>query len=435
MNKKVAILVCLALALGATGCKKVQTFVNKRLHHNQPESTQAAATPAPTPVAVATPTPKPAPAINKSAVTIALCYHNIEDKGSKALTIPVEEFEKEMQALKDNNFTIIGMQDFLAWRRGEKNIPAKCAIITIDDGWVSGYENAWPILKKFGYPFTLFIYVNYIGTGGKSLSWDQLAEMRDAGVDIECHTYSHGDLRSPLRKGSVDKKTMTGIENDIKTLGMDGWMKKEIADSKAVLEKQLGIKVNAIAYPFGNFNQKARDLVKQAGYEAGFTVYGQQLRFSAPPFDLLGRYAVDAGQPQIFYTDALKMIGGGVSGPPPAMPEVAQLASASMITQPMEGELIADPKPLIKANLATMGDIDPNSIEMRISGLGLVPANFDPKTKIVTYQVTQKLRDKNYTVILAAKVQGKRAETKWSFNFDPNGKPAEPAPAMPPQAQ
>src|SRR5207249_168357 len=129
-----------------------------------------------------------ATAINKSASAIVLCYHNIEDKSSlKALTISVAEFEKEMQALKDAGFTIIGMQDFLAWRRGEKDIPAKSAIITIDDGWVSAYENAWPILKKFNYPFTLFIYVNYVGTGGKSMSWDQLAEMRDAGVDIECH--------------------------------------------------------------------------------------------------------------------------------------------------------------------------------------------------------------------------------------------------------
>ena len=96
-----------------------------------------------------------------------------------------------MQEIKNNGFTVIGMQDFLAWRRGEKSIPNKCCIITIDDGWVSAYNNAWPILKKYNYPFTLFIYINYVGTGGKSMSWDQLAEMRDAGVDIESHTYSH----------------------------------------------------------------------------------------------------------------------------------------------------------------------------------------------------------------------------------------------------
>src|SRR5450432_3827360 len=99
MNKKVALSFCVAIALAFTGCKKVQAFVNQRLHKKSAESSQAA-TPVATPVPVAVATPAPAPAINRNAVTIALCYHNIEDKGSKALTIPVVEFEKEMQALK-----------------------------------------------------------------------------------------------------------------------------------------------------------------------------------------------------------------------------------------------------------------------------------------------------------------------------------------------
>ena len=77
------------------------------------------------------------------------------------------------------------MQDFLAWKRGEKSIPPRAAIITIDDGWKTGYEVAWPILKKFGYPFTLFIYTEGIKGGkfggGAAMSWEQLAEMRDAG--------------------------------------------------------------------------------------------------------------------------------------------------------------------------------------------------------------------------------------------------------------
>ncbi len=61
--------------------------------------------------------------MNKNAAVIALCYHNIDEKGSKALTISIAEFEREMEAIKTNGFTVIPMQDFLAWRRGEKNIP------------------------------------------------------------------------------------------------------------------------------------------------------------------------------------------------------------------------------------------------------------------------------------------------------------------------
>jgi len=62
-----------------------------------------------------------------------------------------------------------------------------------------------------------------------------------------------------------------------------------------------------------------------------------------------------------------------------------------------------------------MGDVDPKSVEMRVSGFGLVPAVYDPKTKSVTYAFTQKLLQKMYTVILAAKVNGKKVETRWDF--------------------
>ena len=75
-----------------------------------------------------------------------------------------------------------------------------------------------------------------------------------------------------------------------------------------------------------------------------------------------------------------------------------------------------------------MGEVDPKSGEMRVSGIGLVPAKYDAATKTVSFQVVQPLRDKTYTVILTANVAGKRAETRWTFNFDPKA-PAAPAPA------
>jgi len=419
------VLLCVIASLPLAGCKKLVALFHRTL---APQVAAAQTTPAPALApAPAAPTTTPGPAINKAASAIVLCYHNIEDSSKmKALTISIAEFTHEMQAIKDAGITVIPMQQFLAFRRGEKDIPAKSAIITIDDGWVSAYNNAWPILKKFNYPFTLFIYINYIGAGGKSMSWDELAEMRDAGVDIECHTYSHSDLKAP--GFNVDKTTAALVRKDVATLGVDGWLRKEIIGSKEVLEKQLAIKANVFAYPFGKYNAKARELVKEAGYEAAFTVYGQRLGFSQPPYDLLGRYAVVASQPQIF-ADALKILGGPAS----AGPAVAQLAAASMITRPADGETISDPRPVIKANLATMGDIE--GVEMRLSGFGQVPAKYDAATKTISYQPTEKLHDKNYTVILSAKTKaGERVETRWSFNFDPNA-PAEPVETpLPPRA-
>jgi peptidoglycan/xylan/chitin deacetylase (PgdA/CDA1 family) len=406
------------------------------LHHGE-----AAAEATPTPVATPTPAPTPLPlpppppqatAIDKTASVIVLLYHRFEEHPRKGdlLAITPEEFDKEMGEIKDAGFTVIPMQDFIAWRHGEKNIPAKSCIITVDDGYLSGYDTAWPILKKYGYPFTVFIYIDYINSGGKSISWDQLEEMRDAGVDIESHTYSHSHLTSPGY--GVDAPTRARVEKDIKDLGREGWLEKEIIGSKKVLETQLGIKVDAFAYPYGTGSNDPhiRQIVKQAGYEVAFNVYGRRNGFSYPPYDQIGRYAIGGDQSPKIFADAMKMIGGGESGPE-TQPVYAELAAASMVTEPVEGSTINDTEPTIRANLATMGAVDPASVKMRISGIGPVQASYDPQTRIVSYTVTTPLAKDTYTVILSATIGGKLAETRWTFNVDPNGKASAPDTSLP----
>lgn len=429
MNRNFSILLLVA-ALIFSACDKIKMpkFGRKNLTPTPAPApavvTQNTKTPiaentsaAPAPVAEA-----PGPLADPHASVMVLCYHNIEDKsGMKALTITTAEFERQLTAVKENGYTVIGMQDFLAWRRGEKSIPQKSCLITIDDGWVSGYTNAWPVLRKLGYPFTMFIYVHYVGTGGKSLSWEQLAEMRDGGVDIQSHTYSHSNLRAP--GVGVDAKTRAYVMNDVKTLGKEGWLRKEIFDSRKVLEEKLGIKVNALAYPFGVHSPEARALVKEAGYEAGFTVYGQRLGLNSPA-EQLGRYAVEAAKPVIF-ENALKMLGGGVSATRDDAP-LTMNAGGSMITQPMDGETISDPKPTIKANLETLGELDPKSVQMRISGVGVIPAKYDAATKMIEATLTQKLSKQGYRVFVGGNVKGRKVETSWSFNFNPAGAAAAP---------
>jgi len=445
--KKTLVIFALAAILPLAGCQKAKGLYHhllRLLRHSEPPA-QAAATPAPAPgpapilvpaplpAAPPGPTPPPAAAINKSASVIVLLYHRFEDHPRKndTLAITPAEFEKEMQGIKDSGFTVIPMQDFLAWRRGEKNIPAKSCIITIDDGYLSGYDTAWPILKKFGYPVTMFIYINYVNSGGKSISWDQLGEMRDAGVDIESHTYSHSYLEHPGY--GVDATTKAKVEKDIQTLGREGWLHKEIFDSKKMLEQQLGIKVDAFAYPYGSGsnNPHIRQLIKDANYEAAFNVYGRRNGYSFPSFDQIGRYAIGGDAAPKLFADAMKMIGGGESGAPATEPAYAELAAASMVTEPAEGATITNTMPTIRANLATMGAIDPGSVRMRISGVGPVSAKYDPATKIVTYTIVTPLAKDTYYVFLTATLNGKLAETKWSFTVDPNAKPGSPDMALP----
>lgn len=420
MTRKLALLL-LAVTLPFAGCDKIPGLKKK------PPVAQA--TPAPAPV-VATPEPEPEPAappkstVDTHAEVVVLCYHRLEGKAGGALSIEPALFEQQMQKIKDSGIPVIGMQDFLAWRRGEKNIPPKSIIITIDDGYVSGYDVGWPILKKFGYPFTMFVYLTYVGIGGKSVTWAQLAEMRDAGVDIGSHSVLHADLRFKPKKLTGSQIPLTST---VMPMDYDTWLKYEMEHSKQVIEEKLGIKCNTIAYPFGNNNARVHEAAKAAGYEAAFTTYGARLGMTTPAM-ALGRYDVttkDAKGVDSF-TVAVSFHGMAAPGGEAA---IGQEAAISMVTEPPNGENITDPMPTIKANLETMGALDAGSVIMRVSGLGPVPAKFDTTSKNISYTVPSPLRPGSYRVIISAKSNGRPIETGWSFTFYPDGTPpaAEPA--------
>src|SRR5881275_907373 len=405
-------IVPLLLALNFSMCKKRETAS---------QNPQSAGALSPAPGATAAPPVAPSPKITKPVVdqtaqTIIFCYHRLVDKIRYPGTeITPAAFEAQMKELKDRGITVIPMQDLLAWKRGEKNIPPRCAVISFDDGWKSQYEVAWPIMKKYGYPFTMFLYTEGVAGGslggGQAITWEQLADMRDNGVDIEAHTATHQDLREGhniMLIASGGKRTKTKLTGP----QYEQWMQNEVVGSKQLLEQRLGIKVNCFAVPFGSYNEHVKEIARGAGYEAMFTVYGQPITFTSP-LDSIGRYAIEANKPKVF-EDAVKMIatstGGGAA--------VAEVGAKDLATQPADGETVRTALPLIKANLSALGQIEPGSVQMRVSGLGVVPVSYDPKSGTVSYQVTQKLRGNSCTVIVSAKAEGKKVEAHWTFGID-----------------
>src|SRR5438128_11632624 len=197
--------------------------------------------------------------------------------------------------------------------------------------------------------------------------------MRDNGVDIEAHTATHQDLREGhtiTLASPGGKKTRTKLTGP----QYEQWVRNEVVGSKELLEQRLGIKVNCFAVPFGNYNEHVKELARNAGYEAMFTVYGQPITFTSP-LDSIGRYAIEANKPKVF-ADAVKMIGTSTGG----AAAVAEVGAKDLGRQPAGGETGRDALPLIKANVGPLGQIDPASLQMRVSGLGVVPASYDPKT-------------------------------------------------------
>jgi peptidoglycan/xylan/chitin deacetylase (PgdA/CDA1 family) len=416
----------LFLALNLSMCKKQESASPSSLQANASSPTPAAGS---TPIAASPKITKPV--VDQTAQVIIFCYHRLVDKIRYPGTeITPAAFEAQMKELKDRGITVISMQDLLAWKRGEKNIPPRCAVVSFDDGWKSQYEVAWPIMKKYGYPFTMFIYTEGVRGGslggGEAITWEQLADMRDNGVDIEGHSATHQDLREghPIMIANPGgKRTRTKLTGP----QYEQWMQNEVVGSKQLLEQRLGIKVNCFAVPFGNYNEHVKELARNSGYEAMFTVYGQPITFTSP-LDSIGRYAIEANKPKVF-EDAVKMIGTSTGG----AAAVAEVGAKDLSTQPADGGTVRTALPLIKANLSAIGQIEPGSVQMRVSGLGVVPANYDPKSGTVSYQVTQKLHEKSCTVIISAKSQGKKVEAHWTFGIEEGAAGAATSPMPTPK--
>jgi len=187
-----------------------------------------------------------------------LCYHRFRDSCTSSLCVPSKIFDKQMAYLKNNGFTTISLEMINRFVQFKQMIPPKSIIITIDDGYRSGYDIAVPILKKYGFTATLFIYSDFVGASRNAVTWDMLRQLKSEGFEIGSHTLSHVDLSHQM--AGEDEPTYLAR------------IKKELVDSKAILDKQLKQDTRFIAWPFGRYNVNVMELSEQAGYELGFSV-------------------------------------------------------------------------------------------------------------------------------------------------------------------
>ncbi len=333
-----------------------------------------------------------APGPDATRVTI-LGYHRFENPPRDSLAISTAEFRRQMQELRNRKLTVISLDDFLAWHAGEKELPEECVLITIDDGYVSGYDEAWPVLQEFGYPFVMFVYTNYISAGGKSITWEQLREMHVAGVAVESHSVSHANLTKLPRKAE-------GTYQD--------WLWNELKTSMDTISREIGRPVRTIAYPYGIYDETVQTAGEKAGYAAQFTVAGAKIT-RATPANEIGRYVVLSDNPSVFEA-AINFTGNrGATG----------IAATELETAPAGGAVIADPLPVISADLSGAGTVDPASVKLVLSGFGQLPAVFDPATGVVSYRMRDRLHGGAYTTTVSAKADGKPVAGQWMFTFDP----------------
>lgn len=190
----------------------------------------------------------------KSAKNIVILnYHKVEDK-EISLSIPIDDFEKQIAYLKENNFHTISPEEFCAAMEGRGELPENPLMITFDDGYLDNYTNAYPILKRYGFKAVIFVITSFMDQQLPGyFTWEQAKEMEKNGISIESHTVTHPSL------------TDISEEN----------VRYELTESKKRIEEILKKKVSFVAYPTGTYNLHIAKLVKEAGYKGAFTIkYG-----------------------------------------------------------------------------------------------------------------------------------------------------------------
>ena len=187
-----------------------------------------------------------------------LSYHKFSLTESDRMTVRKDTFEEQMKFLKDNGYRVITLDQLLDFLDFKGQIPPKSVVITIDDGWRSTYDIAYPILRQYGYPATLFVYTDLITGSRKTLSWNMVKELSENGIDIEQHTKTHRDLSRMNEKESF-KEYLDDLE-------------KEFTQSARLFKRKLNKEVRYVAYPYGETNRLVIALLKKLGYRAAFTV-------------------------------------------------------------------------------------------------------------------------------------------------------------------
>ncbi len=203
-------------------------------------------------------------------VVSIITYHHFSERCTNRLCMPVSEFARQMAFLKKEGYRAVTMKEVLKFMSYQEPLPRKAVAITIDDGYRSVYDLAYPILKKYNFRATLFIYTDFINNSPNALTWEQLRELTQAGFEVEAHTITHADL-TRKRRGESEDEYLERI-------------RRELQVPRMLIRKHLGQEAVWLAYPFGRLNNLVISLAIEAGYRGGVTVTRGSTPFFANPF-------------------------------------------------------------------------------------------------------------------------------------------------------
>ncbi|WP_169566879.1 polysaccharide deacetylase family protein [Sneathiella limimaris] len=203
-----------------------------------------------------------------------IMYHRFGEDKYPSTSISLEKFQTHVQEFKDPKYNIIPLEDIVDRLQAGAPLPDRTVAITVDDAYLSVYEEAWPILREAGIPFTVFASTDHLNSqGGGYMNWAQIKEMADAGVTIGHHTASHAHLPALTREQVIS----------------------EIERANQEFETKLGFVPKLFAYPYGEYGTEIQNIVREFGFIAAFgqqsgVVYKGHDKYAYPRFAMSENY-------------------------------------------------------------------------------------------------------------------------------------------------
>ena len=176
---------------------------------------------------------------------VILMYHSVSEN-RKLFTVTPDDFARQMRYLHEHGFRITRLKDVMALAP-KTPLPPKSVVLTFDDGYEDNYANAFPVLKKYRFPATIFVTTAFIGGG---------TTRQGAFVDI----LSEEHIREMARSGLVVFGSHAHHHVKLARLAEEK-IEDELATSKKTLEGVIGAPVDTFAHPYGNFDERVQKIV------------------------------------------------------------------------------------------------------------------------------------------------------------------------------
>jgi len=197
---------------------------------------------------------------------VVLLYHLFGADMKSAQSISPEGFEQQLTWLATHHVEIITAAELASFLDGALALPARVAVITLDDGHLSTFARAYPLLKKHAVRFTLALNTEAIeGHRPEAVTWDNVNAMLASGLgELASHSHIHGHMERLAEASN----------------------RREVTLSRSIIEARMGVRAETFVFPFGGHDQRVMGLVKEAGYRAAFAVGTGRVKLDSPRWEL-----------------------------------------------------------------------------------------------------------------------------------------------------